>query len=145
MPPLLRFQLADDPFAPRVFFWSWQRARAYAALTQVWEVLVAGLMSGPAPVPEPPSGHPVEIRWHATEGCPDASWARAEVERFVGEALDQTRATQLSLQVEIAANAARGFEAVIVTTTEGGRRRRTLAHSSRIIWSFIRSANRGNG
>ena len=77
----------------------------------------------------PEAGHPIEIEWSAPAACPDAAWAHDEVERFVGDELSRTRATQLSFQVEIATSTDAGFVAEIVTVTEGGQRRRRLPHS----------------
>lgn len=106
-----------------------QTSHAYATLSRVWALLVVGLSFGPATVPAPPSGHPIEIGWEVSAGCPDAEWARTEIERLVGNALDTTRATQLSFDVEIATSDSSEFEATILTTTEGGRRSRTLTHT----------------
>jgi hypothetical protein len=102
--------------------------RRRATLQAVLTSLLVGLSCVSAP-PEPGAGHPIEIGWQAPAACPDADWARAKIERFVGDALGQTRATQLSFDVRLDADPTQGWTASIVTTTEGGRRRRTLSHS----------------
>jgi hypothetical protein len=100
-----------------------------ATLRAVSASLAIALLLGLAPPAAPaPGGHPIEIGWQAPPGCPDAAWARAEVERFVGDSLQATRATQLSFEVSITADAGSGWIASIVTITDGGRRRRRLPH-----------------
>ncbi len=84
------------------------------------ELVTVGALFGP--------GHPIEIEWAAPPACPDAAWARAEVERYVGDSLGETRATQLSFRVAITEREG-GFVADIETLTEGGTRRRRLPHS----------------
>jgi hypothetical protein len=84
------------------------------------ELATLGALVGP--------GHPIEIAWDAPPTCPDAAWARAEVQRYVGDSLGETRATQLSFRVSIAEGEG-GFVAEIETVTDGGTRRRRLPHS----------------
>lgn len=93
-----------------------------------WLLGLAAFVAGQPAALAQPSNQRLELSWHAPDECPgDVPFLRA-VEGFLGQALEVTSNQQLTIDVQVTGDRARGYVAKLSFTRREGTTVRELEH-----------------